>query len=147
MALPLGSDLREHLRIETNAEDIYLGKLITRAIAKIENHLHRRILSASAPMEGSAAYPIARSLRGPNDAASATEVLVGENAAPLDTRGDYTEIVEPILTAAILDVAADLYKRRVPTVAGESGGGISVTYTRDGIPMRVATDLRPYRAT
>jgi hypothetical protein len=56
---------------------------------------------------------------------------------------DYGTKYEPILASAILDVAADLYQRRNPAATQEtSGGGISVTYDKSGLPMRVMSTLR-----
>ena len=56
---------------------------------------------------------------------------------------DYETKYEPILASAILDVAADLYQRRNPAATQEtSGGGISVTYDKSGLPMRVMSTLR-----
>lgn len=60
-----------------------------------------------------------------------------------DAHPDYTDKYEPILAMAILDVAADLYQRRNPAATQESaGGGISVTYAKNGIPDRVMTTLK-----
>lgn len=65
----------------------------------------------------------------------------------LETRDDYDEGVEPVLGAAIIDVAADLYHRRNPAATAErAGGGAGVEYSSDrpGIPGRVRDLLAPF---
>lgn len=60
---------------------------------------------------------------------------------------NYDGAVEPILRQAILDIAADMYKRRNPgAVYEQSGGQVSVTYTESDIPARtklLLDSLRP----
>ena len=59
---------------------------------------------------------------------------------------DYENKYEPILASAILDLAADLYQRRNPNATQESGGGgISVSYSANGIPERVMLTLKAMR--
>lgn len=54
----------------------------------------------------------------------------------LATASDYSTRIEPLIGAAIIDIAADLWHRRNPGAATEStGGGVSTTYVR-GIPER-----------
>lgn len=63
----------------------------------------------------------------------------------LETAADYATRVEPVVSAAIVDVVADLYQRRSPAASTEStGGGISTTYTASGLPARTAAMLAPY---
>ena len=58
----------------------------------------------------------------------------------------YGDRIEPVLSAAILDLAADLYHARNPRAAGESaGGGASTSYVNAVLPERVQAALRPYR--
>jgi hypothetical protein len=64
---------------------------------------------------------------------------VGLSAYP-----EYEDQIEPVISAAILDIAADLYQRRNPAATNEStGGGVSTSYA-GGIPERVKDMLRPF---
>lgn len=63
----------------------------------------------------------------------------------LATHPDYPNI-EPIVRAAILDIAANLYQSRNPaSVTEAAGGGVSVTYGKDGIAPRTLELLRSIR--
>ena len=65
---------------------------------------------------------------------------VGLSALP-----EYDAEIEPVLSQAILDVAADLYQRRSPAATSETtGGGVSTSYS-GGLPARVADLLTPFR--
>lgn len=63
----------------------------------------------------------------------------------LSLRADYARI-EPVIGAAILDLAADLYQRRTPGAASESAAGTSIQWdvSRDTV-ARVAKTVRAYR--
>lgn len=62
----------------------------------------------------------------------------------LSAHPDYEDLIEPVISAAILDIAADLYQRRNPAATNEStGGGVSTSYA-GGIPERVKDMLRPF---
>lgn len=64
----------------------------------------------------------------------------------LETASDYATRIEPVLFVCILDVVADLWHRRNPAASTEStGGGVSTTYTAEGIPARTAAMLAPFR--
>jgi hypothetical protein len=67
----------------------------------------------------------------------------------LSLRPGYATRIEPVITQAILDTVADLYQARNPRAAAENaGGGVSVAYTQgnaEGVPMRVAAMLAPFR--
>lgn len=64
----------------------------------------------------------------------------------LETHPQYEGRIEPVLAAAILDVAADLYHARDPRATNESaGGGASTTRVHDPLPARVQVALQPYR--
>jgi len=64
----------------------------------------------------------------------------------LELHPQYIDRIEPVLSAAILDVAADLYHARNPRAASESaGGGASTTYVNQALPERVQVALQPYR--
>lgn len=63
----------------------------------------------------------------------------------LELAEEYSTTIEPLVSAAILDVAADLFWHRNPNSTNESEAGVSVSYGRDGIPPRVAATLAPYR--
>ena len=66
----------------------------------------------------------------------------------LALRSDYTTVVEPAIGAAILDIAADLYRRRNPAATREdAAGGVAVMYGRqeETIPQRALDMLAPYR--
>lgn len=60
---------------------------------------------------------------------------------------NYTTVLEPLLRQGILDLTADIYKRRVSSVDYEqSGGQVSVTYTSDEMAKRtrmIVQALRP----
>lgn len=56
----------------------------------------------------------------------------------VSTDPDYATLIEPIVNAAILDVAADLYQRRSPAASSEStGGGVSTSYVDADVIARV----------
>jgi len=64
----------------------------------------------------------------------------------LDTHPQYETRIEPVLSQAILDVAADLYHARNPRAVSESaGGGASTSYANQVLPERVKVALNPYR--
>lgn len=66
----------------------------------------------------------------------------------LATRADYATIVEPCLSQAIIDTAADLYQRRNPAATDENDGvGGSVRYGRseETIPIRAQTFIAQFR--
>lgn len=59
---------------------------------------------------------------------------------------DYEARIAPVLGAAILDLAADLYHARNPRAVSESaGGGASTSYANQVLPERVQVALQPYR--
>ena len=59
----------------------------------------------------------------------------------------YATVIEPVIAAAILDVAADLYQRRSAAASNEStGGGVSTSYANVGLPARVREMLSPWKA-
>lgn len=59
----------------------------------------------------------------------------------------YGTRIEPLASAAILDVAADLYQRRNPAATQEAaGGGVSVSYKTDAIPERTCRMLDGLKA-
>lgn len=60
----------------------------------------------------------------------------------LSLRSDYSRL-EPLLSEAILDLAADLYQRRTPGAASETAAGTSITWdaSRDTV-ARVMKTLR-----
>lgn len=66
----------------------------------------------------------------------------------LATRSDYTTVVEPVLSMAILDTVADWYQRRNPNATSEStGGGVSTSYAvTQGLSARAKALLAPYKA-
>lgn len=70
----------------------------------------------------------------------AITATVGLSAHP-----DYATRIEPLVSAAILDLVADLYQRRNPAASNESEGGVSVTYRPDVIPMRTQAYLASCR--
>ena len=58
---------------------------------------------------------------------------------------DYANVIEPDLSAAILDVLADLYQRRSPAATNEStGGGVSTSYAPNGLPLRAWESIRQW---
>ena len=66
----------------------------------------------------------------------------------LETRSDYSTVVEPVINMAILDTVADWYQRRNPNATSEStGGGVSTSYSvTQGLSARAKELLDPYRA-
>ena len=59
---------------------------------------------------------------------------------------NYDSDVDPILRQAILDLASDLWNRRNPGAEYEqSGGQVSITYTRVEMPLRTAALLNVLR--
>lgn len=65
----------------------------------------------------------------------------------LSLHEDYASVIEPVLSQAIIDVAADIYQHRNPASTNESTAGVSVSYPDYGMPSRVAIALAPYRRT
>lgn len=67
----------------------------------------------------------------------------------LSLRDDYSLAVEPVMSAAIIDWAADLYQRRNPAASYESGGGgVAVNYNETAsktMPSRIRVTLDPWR--
>ena len=65
----------------------------------------------------------------------------------LSARSDYALVVEPVLGAAIIDHAADLWHARNPRATNEStGGGVSTSYaTETGLSARLKAMLDPFR--
>lgn len=64
----------------------------------------------------------------------------------LATHPQYATRIEPVLSQAILDLAADYYHARNPRAASEAaGGGASTTYVNAVVPERVRLALQPYR--
>lgn len=59
----------------------------------------------------------------------------------LDTLGNYDAEIEPIVSSALRDVVADLYRRRNPAASSETSAGTSVAYHDSGLPLRVAESL------
>lgn len=64
----------------------------------------------------------------------------------LSTLPNYSTEIEPVISSAIVDFVADLYQRRSPGARTESAaGGVSRTWTPEGIPCRVADVLDSLR--
>jgi uncharacterized phiE125 gp8 family phage protein len=64
-----------------------------------------------------------------------------------ETHPDYNTVVEPLLRQAIIDFAADLYRRRNPgAVYEQSGGQVSITYTEQELADRTQLYLRALQA-
>lgn len=60
----------------------------------------------------------------------------------LDTLPEYATEIEPLAGQAIVDFVAALYQQRSPSSRGESAaGGLSRSWTPEGIPCRVADVL------
>jgi hypothetical protein len=86
----------------------------------------------------------------PDGAAGFTgSVYVVTARAGLSLRADYAEAIEPVMSSAILDWAADLYQRRNPAASYESGGGgVAVNYNETAsktMPSRIKVTLEPWR--
>lgn len=63
----------------------------------------------------------------------------------LETAADYATRIEPVVSAAILDVVADWYQRRNPNAGSEStGGGVSTTYVKWGMPDRAVEAVQQW---
>lgn len=65
--------------------------------------------------------------------------------AGLSARADYATVVEPAVAQAILDVAADLWRRRVGNVSQASSVGDSESYGADPLPARTKLMLDSFR--
>lgn len=70
----------------------------------------------------------------------AITATVGLSAHP-----DYATRLEPLVSAAILDLVADLYQRRNPAAVTEAEGGVSVTYQSGILPARTQQMLASCR--
>lgn len=63
----------------------------------------------------------------------------------LSAAEDYSTVVEPAVSMAILDLAADLYQRRNAAATSETdGGGVATSYDGSGLPRRVRDTLAPF---
>lgn len=60
----------------------------------------------------------------------------------MDALDKYATDLEPIISQAIIDTAADLYYRRNPGAVQESSVGVSRSYDPSGLPTRVAEALQ-----
>ena len=65
--------------------------------------------------------------------------------AGLSARVDYEAVVEPAISQAILDVAADFWRRRVGNVSQASSVGDSEAYSGDPIPARTKLLIDSFR--
>lgn len=64
----------------------------------------------------------------------------------LSAHPDYATVIEPSINAAILDLVADRWARRLAAASNESeGGGVGVSWQSVGIPQRVREELEPWR--
>ena len=64
----------------------------------------------------------------------------------LSAHPDYASVIEPIINAAILDIVADRWARRLTAASSESeGGGVGTSWQDVGIPKRVREELEPWR--
>lgn len=67
----------------------------------------------------------------------------------LSLRDDYETAVEPVMSSAIIDWAADLYQRRNPAASYESGGGgVATNYNETAsktMPSRIRVTLDTWR--
>jgi NAD(P)H-dependent FMN reductase len=63
----------------------------------------------------------------------------------LSAATDYATRIEPVIGAALIDLAADLWHRRNPAAQAEgAGGGVYTQFAQVGIPPRVAEMLAPF---
>jgi len=141
------ADFKAYMKIEHTAEDALLTQILARAHAMVETYLGRTIAGSARTFATSGGgFSVVTSFRSP-DTETGVASFVRAQAGALDSLPDYADRIQYVIATAIIDIAADIYARRVTTVASESaGGGVSVTYTADGIPMRVARMLRSFRA-
>lgn len=65
--------------------------------------------------------------------------------AGLSARADYGAVVEPAISSAILDLAAERWRRRVPGVTQASSAGDSESYGSDAIPARIKLVIDSFR--
>lgn len=64
----------------------------------------------------------------------------------LDQHQDYEDRIEPLLSAAIVDLAADLFQRRSPAAQGEGAGGAYAQWSSLAeLPARTKQMLDPLR--
>lgn len=64
----------------------------------------------------------------------------------LSAASNYATVIEPTINAALLDAVSDRWHMRNPNATSEStGGGVSTSYARSGLPMRAAQLLAPWR--
>ncbi len=142
------ADFKAYMKIEHTAEDGLISQILLRAHALVETYLGRAIVGSDGRTFAASGggFTVVTSFR--NSAADTTVASFARaQAVSLDSLPDYASRIRFVIAAAIIDVAADIYARRVTTISSESaGGGVSVSYTADGIPIRVARMLRSFRA-
>ncbi len=143
--LPSVEELKLYLRIKHTAEDVMIEQLRASAVGMIEHFLGRALESGSISWLGrSSGYRVVTSLRYASEDGAVT-VGAHESGRALIEEDGYHTSIEPVLQQAIRDVVADLYARRVTTIASESSAGLSVSYTGEGLSARVRAMLAPFR--
>ena len=114
------ADFKMYMKIEHTAEDSLLTQILARAHAMVETYLGRTIAGSARTFAVSGGgFAVVSSFRSP---ASETRVasFVRAQASPLDALPDYAERIQYVIAAAVLDVAADIYARRVTSISSES---------------------------
>src|SRR5574340_1185472 len=156
MMLPVAADLKTFLRIETTDEDALVAQLLTRAQAMVETYMGRPLIAVRnlPTVDDAITHELYARVTTLRIAASRGQIvgLPGTSFvhgpytitywAGLSLDPFYGTRIEPLASAAILDVAADLYQRRNPAASQEAaGGGVSVSYKTDAIPERTCRML------
>jgi hypothetical protein len=150
MSLPTRDEIKAYLRVQHTADDALLDRLRTAAIAAIETFLGASLTVGRTFELASASaseYATVQSARSGNRLAT---LNAAPAAAPyLGDHPDYSTRLEPVIGQVLIDAVADLYARRVSSVASESDAGGSTTYVQSTAPLppRAVGLLRPIRRT
>lgn len=147
MALPTLADLKLVLRVQSTVEDGLLTQVLARASAIVETAIGYPLTIGRTFARAGGGWRVLSSLRHePAAAGVAVTSRVTRTTSALADHPDYATRLEPLVSQAILDVAADLYTHREPDVQSVSDGGASKDYSGDGIPPRAARIIQQLRA-
>jgi hypothetical protein len=145
MALLTLAEVKAYLKVETNADDAVLTRLLTGATALVAFHLRRPLTAAAPTVPATETWVGVSSARGPGSDYS-VEVNFASPLA-LDQLPGYATGIEPILNDVLMDLVSDRWHRRNPAVSSEGSGGASVSYdTSTALPKRAVELLRAWRA-
>lgn len=166
MARPTVEELKEVLKLKTDADDGLIGRMARSAVAMIERYIGR-IAWDDGPTPRQfgptrAVYARITGLRITDDVANDNYTPTGTydefgrgesptrptnaiGAGPMSALPDFNDSWDPILYQAVTDLVVELYEHRNSRTSVESESGSTINYGRyvRGLPERVAINLDP----